>query len=159
MSTLLLRLVGPMQSWGTTSRLIIEIQVKSQANPEYSVCWLLHLALTVKTGKDLKPFTQLSMAVRHDRPGVLKSDYQTAGCAINDTVMKADGTQSKDGVVSMRYYLADACFLVGLEGDRCLLEAIHIALENPAWPLCLGRKSYIPSEMVWIQDGVVERAH
>ncbi len=46
-----------------------------------------------------------------------KRDYQTAGCANTDTIVKADGRPSKDGVVSRRDYLADAAFLVGLEGD------------------------------------------
>jgi CRISPR system Cascade subunit CasD len=96
------------------------------------------------------------MGVRHDRPGVPKRDYQTAGCAAADTIIKADGKQAKDGgVVSQRFYLADACFLVGLESkDATLLEKIHTALQNPFWTLALGRKSYVPSEPVWMADGL-----
>ena len=76
------------------------------------------------------------------------------GCAETDTIIKADGTQSKDGVVSQRFYLADAAFLVVLEGeDRALLERTHAALHNPVWPLALGRKSYVPSEPIWIENG------
>ena len=63
--------------------------------------------------------------------------------------------QSKDGVVSQRFYLADAAFLVALEGDdRTLLEKAHANLQNPVWPLALGRKSYLPSEPIWIENGV-----
>ena len=95
------------------------------------------------------------MGVRHDRPGVPKRDYQTAGCAATDTIIKADGTQAKDGVVSDRFYLADAAFLVGLEcEDRALVERAHAALRNPVWPLALGRKSYVPSEPIWIENGL-----
>jgi CRISPR system Cascade subunit CasD len=95
------------------------------------------------------------MAVRHDRPGVPKRDFQTAGGAITDTIIRADGRPSKDGVVSQRLYLADAAFLVGLECDeQALLEQIHSALRNPAWPLALGRKSYVPSEPIWMADGL-----
>ena len=35
-----------------------------------------------------------------------------------------------------------------------LLERIHAALRNPAWPLALGRKSYVPSESIWIEKGL-----
>ena len=72
-----------------------------------------------------------------------------------DSIIKADGTQAKDGVVSDRYYLADAAFLVGLESkDRTLLEQAHAALRDPFWPLALGRKSYVPSEPIFIEDGI-----
>jgi CRISPR system Cascade subunit CasD len=87
---------------------------------------------------------------------VPKREYQTAGCAATDTIIKADRTQARDGgVVSDRFYLADAAFLVGLEcGDRSFLEKIHAALRDPVWPLALGRKSYVPSEPIWIETGV-----
>jgi CRISPR system Cascade subunit CasD len=96
------------------------------------------------------------MGTRHDRPGVPKRDYQTAGCAATDTIIKADGTQAKDGgVVSQRFYLADAAFLVGLEcNERTLLERLHAALRDPVWPLALGRKSYVPSESIWMEVGL-----
>jgi CRISPR system Cascade subunit CasD len=155
MPTLLLRLVGPLQSWGTTSRFN---QRDTGKEPSKSgVLGLLAAALGVDRGNwtELEPFACLSMGVRHDRPGVPKRDYQTAGCAEADTIVKADGSQSKDGVVSHRFYIADAAFLVVLEGeDRALLEKAHTKLKNPAWPLALGRKSYVPSEPIWIENGV-----
>lgn len=156
MPTLLLRLVGPMQSWGTTSR--FDQRDTGKEPSKSGVVGLLAAALGIdrENWTDLKPLTHLSMGIRHDRPGVPKRDYQTAGCAATDTIIKADGTQAKDGgVVSDRFYLADAAFLVGLEcGDRSFLEQIHAALRNPVWPLALGRKSYVPSEPVWIENGV-----
>jgi CRISPR system Cascade subunit CasD len=73
-------------------------------------------------------------------------------------VMIATGKSDlKRTVVSPRYYLADAAFLVGLEGaDTALLTRIHDALRNPVWPLALGRKSFPPSCPVWLPDGLVE---
>lgn len=161
MSTLLLRLVGPMQSWGTTSRFD---QRDTGTEPSKSgVIGLLAAALGIDREnwddqpEPLEPLTLLTMGVRHDRPGVLKRDYQTAGCAATDRIIRADGTPSKDGVTSQRHYLADAVFLVGLEGaDRSLLERAHAALQNPVWPLALGRKSYVPSEPVWLEGGIVD---
>ena len=155
MPTLLLRLVGPMQSWGTTSR--FDQRDTGKEPSKSGVVGLLAAALGIdrENWTDLEPLTRLTMGVRHDRPGVPARDYQTAGCAETDTIIRADGTQSKDGVVSHRFYLADAAFLVGLEGDdRALLEKTYAKLKNPAWPLALGRKSYLPSEPIWIEDGV-----
>ncbi|MFH0800036.1 MAG: type I-E CRISPR-associated protein Cas5/CasD [Pseudomonadota bacterium] len=156
MPTLLLRLAGPMQSWGTTSRFA---QRDTGKEPSKSgVVGLLAAALGIdrENWAYLEPLTRLSMGVRHDRPGVPKRDYQTAGCAATDTIIKADGTQAKDGgVVSDRFYIADAAFLVGLEcDDRSFLEQIHAALRDPVWPLALGRKSYVPSESIWLEHGV-----
>lgn len=157
MPTMLLRLVGPMQSWGTTSR--FDQRDTGKEPSKSGVIGLLAAALGIdrENWNELEPLTRLFMGVRHDRPGVLKRDYQTAGCAATDTIIKADGSQAKDGgVVSERFYLADAAFLVGLEGPDCAyLDDVHAALSNPVWPLALGRKSYVPSEPVWIEKGVV----
>lgn len=156
MPTLLIRLVGPMQSWGTTSR--FDQRDTGKEPSKSGVVGLLAAAMGIDRDNwsDLEPLTHLSMGVRHDRPGLLKRDYQTAGCAAQDTIIKADGRQAKDGgVVSERFYLADAAFLVALEsGDRMLLERIGAALRDPVWTLALGRKSYLPSESVWILNGV-----
>jgi CRISPR system Cascade subunit CasD len=155
MPTLLLRLAGPMQSWGTTSR--FDQRDTGKEPSKSGIIGLLAAAMGIDRNNwvDLEPLTRLSMGVRHDRPGVPKRDYQTAGCARTDTIIKADGSQAKDGVVSERYYLADAVFLLGLEGEDCsLLEKAHFALRNPVWPLALGRKSYVPSEAIWIEGGV-----
>ena len=156
MATLLLHLVGPMQSWGTTSRFT---QRDTRNEPSKSgVIGLVAAALGIHREEwgDLEPLTRLGMAVRHDRPGMPKRDYQTAACANSDAIVRADGSRAKDGgVVSERFYLADAAFLVGLESpDRSLLEMAHAALRNPVWPLALGRKSYIPSEPIWIENGL-----
>lgn len=159
MTTLLLRLVGPMQSWGTTSRFN---QRDTRNEPSKSgVIGLLAAAMGIprEDWTNLEPLTRLSMGVRHDRPGLPRRDYQTAACAATDTIVRADGGLAKEGVVSERFYLADAAFLVGLESpDRILLEKAHGALRNPVWPISLGRKSYVPSEPVWMEDGLAELA-
>jgi CRISPR system Cascade subunit CasD len=158
MPTLLLRLAGPIQSWGTTSR--FDQRDTGKEPSKSGVIGLLAAALGIDReawNEDLRSLAALKMGVRHDRPGVLKRDYQTAGCAASDTMIRADGSLSKDGVTSQRYYLADAVFLVGLEGpDRSLLERAHAALQNPGWPLALGRKSYVPAEPVWLEGGVMD---
>lgn len=159
MPTLLLRMIGPMQSWGTTSR--FDQRDTGKEPSKSGVIGLLAAAMGIDRGNwvDLEPLARLVMGVRHDRSGIPKREYQTAGCARTDTIIKAGGTRSKDGKVSDRHYLADAAFLVGLEGeDRSLLDRVHAFLRNPVWPLALGRKSYVPSEDLWIGDGVQEDA-
>lgn len=151
MSTLLLRLVGPMQSWGTTSR--FDERDTGKEPSKSGTVGLLAAALGIdrENWDDLEPLTQLSMGVRHDRPGLLARDYQTA-----QDIIRADGTMEKHNTaVTRRDYLADAAFLVGLEGDdRSLLERTDAALRDPVWPLALGRKSHVPSESIWIEEGL-----
>ena len=155
MPTLLLRLVGPMQSWGTTSR--FDQRDTGKEPSKSGVVGLLAAAMGIdrENWTDLEPLAHLRMGVRHDRQGTPRQDYQTAGCASEDAIIKADGKPSKDGVVSRRHYLADAAFLVGFEADdRSLLDKAHTHLQSPVWLLSLGRKSYVPSESIWIEDGV-----
>ncbi|EKD25936.1 MAG: hypothetical protein ACD_79C01434G0005 [uncultured bacterium] len=155
MPTLLLRLIGPMQSWGTTSR--FDQRDTGKEPSKSGVLGLISAAMGIdrENWEGLMPVTKFKMGIRHDRPGVLKKDYQTAGCSDSDEIIKADGTLSKDGVVSDRFYLADAAFLVGLEGEeQYLLEKIHAKLSNPTWTLGLGRKSYLPSEPIFLKDGL-----
>lgn len=152
MPTFLLRLAGPMQSWGTTSR--FDQRDTGKEPSKSGVIGLLAAALGIdrQNWNDLEPLTRLTMGVRHDRPGVLKRDYQTA-----QNITSADRSKIHETAVTMRDYLADAVFLVGLEGpDRILLEKAHAALQNPVWPLAMGRKSYVPSEPVWLDGGVVD---
>lgn len=154
MATLLLRLVGPMQSWGTTSRFA---ERDTGREPSKSgVVGLLAAALGIDRAdwEGLRPLAELRLAVRHDRPGIFRKEYQTAGAHKDDRMMKADGSLSKDGMLSSRQYLADAAFWAGLEGARALLERADTALRDPVWPLFLGRKSYVPTEPIHAEGGV-----
>ena len=156
MATLLVRLAGPLQSWGITSRFVERDTGKEPSKSGVIGLLAASIGIDRENWFDLEPLTRLSMGVRHDRPGILKREYQTAGCAKNDTIIKADGSQdTQNGVVSSRFFLSDAMFLVGMEGkDRLFLEKIQAALRNPVWVLSLGRKSYAPSEPIWIADGL-----
>jgi CRISPR system Cascade subunit CasD len=150
MPTLLIRLVGPMQSWGTTSR--FDQRDTGKEPSKSGVVGLLAAALGLDRGNwtDLEPLTHLSMGTRHDRPGVPMRDYQTA-----QHIISADRSKIHETAVTTRDYLSDAAFLVGLEGkERSWLERIHAALRDPVWPLALGRKSYLPSEPIWIEKGI-----
>ena len=139
MSVLLMRLAGPMQSWGTRSRFSNR---DTGLEPSRSgVIGLLCAALGRPREAPLDDFLPLKMAVRVDREGRLMHDYHTA-----QNVRRADPTKgTQDTVLSERFYLADADFLVGLEGDRPFLERLDGALRRPVWPLFLGRKAFVLS--------------
>jgi len=147
MSVLLLRLAGPMQSWGVQSRFSVR---DTGLEPSKSgVIGLLCAALGRYREQPVDDLAMLRMGVRVDQEGVLSCDFHTA-----QNVLRASGGL-KDTEVSRRYYLADARFLVGLEGDDLtLLATLHKALRNPHWPLYLGRRAFVPGEPVWLPDGL-----
>ena len=90
------------------------------------------------------------MAVRVDREGRLMRDYHTA-----QEVRRADTSKKpQETVLSERFYLSDADFLVGLQGERTFLETLESALREPVWQLCLGRKAFVPSLPVC--EGIVD---
>lgn len=151
MPTLLLQLQGPMQSWGTTSRFD---ERDTQLEPSKSgVLGLLCAALGRDRREPVDDLAALRMGVRVDREGVPMRDYQTATGALR----ASDGKpRSEPTVVSPRFYLADAAFLVGLEAsDADQLIPLHQALRHPVWPLALGRKGFVPAAPVYLPDGLV----
>ena len=156
MNTLLLRLAGPMQSWGTQSRFFTR---DTGLEPSKSgVIGLLCAALGWGRETSLEELAGLRMGVRVDRAGVMKMDYQTAGGGTLPDgspygVRRASDTRGET-VLSDRYYLADADFLVGLESDDAgLLHRIEEALKRPVWQIYLGRKAFVPSVPVHIPGG------
>jgi CRISPR system Cascade subunit CasD len=142
-----------MQSWGVQSRFLMR---DTALEPSKSgVIGLLWAALGWPRDHDgIESFNDLVMGVRVDRPGKLMMDFQTAKeIAISDD---SKGLNTKTGI-SRRYFLSDACFLVGLESeDLNWLQVLHNKLHEPHWPLFLGRKSYVPSLPVWLRDGLRE---
>jgi CRISPR system Cascade subunit CasD len=151
MATLLIRLAGPLQSWGTTSRFD---ERDSQLEPSKSgVLGLICAALGRDRAEPVEDLAALRMGVRVDREGLLMRDYQTA----TGVVSAAGKVDLGRTVVSPRYFLADAVFLVGLESDdRDLLVRIAAAVRAPVWPLALGRKSFPPTAPVWLPEGLLD---
>jgi CRISPR system Cascade subunit CasD len=149
MNTLLLRLAGPMQSWGVQSRFTVR---DTGLEPSKSgVVGLLCAALGRSRPEPIDDLAALTMGVRVDQEGVMARDFHTA-MNILTSGGKLKGTEP-----SNRYYLSDARFLIGLECDHLdLLRRLHAALRDPHWPLYLGRKAFVPGEPVWLEDGLRE---
>ena len=129
--TLLMRLAGPLQSWGTDSLFTVR---RTGNHPSKSgVTGLVAAAFGIPRDGDLSRISALRYGVRTDSPGQLLCDYHTAA--------GPDG-----GYVTHRYYLQDAVFVAGLESeDRGFLEEISYAVMHPVYPLFLGRKSCPPT--------------
>ncbi len=158
-STLFLRLAGPMQSWGTSSRFQLR---RTQHHPSKSgVLGMLLCAMGVRrehSPEALKPLTPLLMGVRVDRSGTLDWDYHTAGAKIG--IRRADGKIKKtaktgeyETLLSRRQYLYDASFLVAVQGNTDTVSDCAAALQNPTWPVFLGRKCCVPAEPVFAGTG------
>ena len=143
MPTLLLRLAAPMQAWGIASN--FDTRKMALAPTKSGVIGLLAAALGIRRDapERLTPLNQLRFGVRTDRAGSLLVDFHTAG---NLTPLQKKQKLKETPYITRRHYLADAVFLVGLEStDRALLEQLADALQSPAYPLFLGRRSCPPT--------------
>ena len=146
MCTLLLRLAGAMQSWGTEDR--FSVRFAGREPSKSGVIGLVCAALGRPRNESVDDLAGLRMGVRVDAEGVVLRDYHTAGGAhgLRQTygVLRSSGTLSHDAVPSSRYYIAGADFLVGLEGPIQQLRLIEDAVRLPVWQLFLGRKALVP---------------
>jgi CRISPR system Cascade subunit CasD len=167
---LLLRLEGPLQSWGFRSR-----WSRRDTGPEptkSALIGLLGCAAGIlradwRSAQELDRTLEqwdkaLRFGVRADRAGTIETDYHT----VQGRHWQADGklktAVSVSGAkpekaehepphteVTWRDYLHDAAFLVALASDdHELLGRLKDHLEKPKWPLYLGRKACVPSHPV-----------
>lgn len=135
MSVLLLRLDGPMQAWGDASRFV---RRHTRTEPTKSgVLGLLAAAQGRRRTDPIEDLAALTFGVRVDQRGRMMRDFQTA---------IRWGRKNESMPLSYRYYLADAVFVAGVEGDETLLHALDEAVRSPTFPLYLGRRACPPSE-------------
>lgn len=133
MPTLLLRLGGPLQAWGSSSRFT---RRRTGLEPTKSgILGMLAAAQGRRRSDSIEDLLGLKFGVRVDQPGSLLRDFQTELGADGKTMLP----------LSERYYLQDALFVAGVEGDRALLEGLESAVKRPAFPLYLGRRSCPPA--------------
>lgn len=126
-----------MQSWGVSSRFT---RRDTALQPTKSgVVGMCAAALGRPRSSDPGDLARLWMGVRVDHPGVVSYDYQTV-----EGVPNTEG-EGAETIVSERWYLADAVFLVALGGDSALLTELEAALRRPAFQLALGRKAFVPT--------------
>lgn len=128
MTTLVLRLAGPMQSWGVKGRFT---RRTTQMEPTKSgVVGLLAAALGHRRTDPVEELAGLRMGVRVEQQGTLLQDFQTASRG------------RVTAPLSYRYYMSDAVFLVAVEGPEPLVSGLADAMRSPVFPLYLGRRAF-----------------
>ncbi len=174
---LLLRLEGPLQSWGLRAR-----WSRRDTGPEptkSAIIGLLGCAAGIvrpdwqsndKPDMSLEQWDKvLNFGVRIDRPGIIETDYHTVqghfwqangkmktGTSVSGTTPDKAENEPPHTEITWRDYLYDAAFLVALAikpehraVNQDILETFKRHLERPTWPLFLGRKSCVPSRPVF----------
>lgn len=154
-ATLVMRLAGPLQSWGTTSQ--FNRRATSDRPSKSGVIGLLAAAQGRRRGDDLTDLIELELGVRVDQPGTIMYDFHTVstldGTPLPSAKVNARGLQLPTGPkkmthVSRRAYLQDAIFVAAIDGPRKLVDALRVAIQNPRFPLALGRRSCPPSQPI-----------
>ena len=131
MAVLALKLSGPFQSWGTSLKLRDH---ETDTIPSKSgVLGLVAAAFGRRRNADISDLRALRFGVRSDAPGSIMRDYQTSHIWSVDKNGKVY-SKREDSYIGNRYYLQDACFTVGLEGDSAFLERCEEALKHPVFP-------------------------
>lgn len=138
MTTLVLKLAGPLQSWGDTSR--FNLRHTREEPTKSGVLGLLAAAHGRRRTDPIEDLLGLRFGVRTDQRGTVLRDFQT----------EIDWRTGKSKPLTHRYYLADAIFLAAVEGDESLVSALYEALLHPTFPLYLGRRSCPPSDRVLV---------
>lgn len=146
MSVLLLRLAGPLQSWGSSSR--FARRGTEVAPTKSGVIGLLAAAKGVRRTEPLTELLSLEFGVRLDQPGQILRDFQTA--------RSLDGRDSAP--LTYRFYLSDAAFLAAVSGEQELLHGLMEALQRPRFSLYLGRRSCPPAVPIslGVHDGTLD---
>ncbi len=152
-ATVVLRLAGPLQSWGDRSAFN-----RRETRPEPTKSGILGL-LAAASGRArddrIDDLLGLQLGVRVDQPGSLLRDYHTVsdyrGRPLPQAGVSAKGVQKptsppKHTHVTQRFYLQDAVFLAALHGPAALIDALAEAVRRPAFPLALGRRSCVPTQ-------------
>jgi CRISPR system Cascade subunit CasD len=155
MKTVLLRLEGPLQSWGTQGRFGIRDTDREPSKSAVLGLCAAALGMERDDAEGLRILRGLAMSVRVDREGTLLEDYHTVGGGtFRGRPHSAYGAKGQV-IVTRRFYLADASFLVALGDPEGTMHAyvnrIAKALQSPVWPLFLGRRSCVPSVPVFVR--------
>ncbi|MFE5773158.1 type I-E CRISPR-associated protein Cas5/CasD [Streptomyces sp. NPDC056485] len=152
-AVLLIRLAGPLQSWGDRSSFN-----RRETRPEPTKSGIIGL-LAAAAGRarhaPLDDLASLALGIRIDQPGSILRDYHTVsdyrGQPLLSAAVTAKGRQkptspAKHTHITQRFYLQDAVFLAAVQGPQGLIDTVEHAITHPAFPLALGRRSCAPAQ-------------
>ncbi|MGW0143820.1 type I-E CRISPR-associated protein Cas5/CasD [Streptomyces calvus] len=148
MSGLLLRLAGPLQSWGERSA-FTPVRDTAPFPTRSALIGMFAAAEGIGRGEaGLDRYQDLRLTVRVDRPGVRLVDYHTAGGGFpkNRTAATSGGSNKGAAVITRRHYLSDAVFVVAVTAADKTIDRLADALARPHWAPYLGRRSCVPDE-------------
>jgi len=157
---LVLRLAGPMQSWGSTGE--FNRRDTDDQPTKSGVVGLLAAAQGRRRSDAIEDLVGLRMAVRIDQPGTMLRDYHTVSnytgqahltATVNRSgqqVRRADNAKNKT-LVTKRFYLQDAVFVAAVAGETDLLWTLAGAVQRPTFPLALGRRSCVPTQPLLVR--------
>ena len=142
MSTITLVLSGVLQSWGTTT--IGHSRATNSYPTKSAVVGLIANALGRDRSDSIDDIAAVDFGIRIDVPGVVQRDYHTV------SILKQPTKGDRINRVTERFYLSDAVFVVVISHpDEALIMQIADALQKPARPIFLGRKSCPPTRPVF----------
>ena len=153
MNTAIIRLEGPLQSWGVRARW--DVRDTAMEPTKSGVIGMISCALGWGRGADVDIRdlgASLRFGVRVERPGLIVRDYHTVyggALAANRKIKITASTKEPETIVSPRFYLADASFAAVLQGQADVIARISDAMQSPTWPFYLGRKSCVASMPPW----------
>ncbi|MGW3679042.1 type I-E CRISPR-associated protein Cas5/CasD [Streptomyces prasinus] len=148
MSGLLLRLAGPLQSWGERSA-FTAVRDTAPFPTRSALIGMFAAAEGIGRGEvGLDRYQDLRFTVRVDRPGVRLVDYHTVGGGFpkERTAATSGGSNKGAAVITRRHYLSDAVFVVAVTAADETVERLVAALSRPHWAPYLGRRSCVPDE-------------
>lgn len=151
--TILLKLTGPMQSWGTSSR--FETRMSDYYPSKSGVIGIIAASLGYNRDEDekIKKLNDLDFAVRVDQEGILRKDYHIA------RKFKPNGALYRTYVTN-RYYMEDAVFIVAISHeDEKWMDEILQGLKYPYFQPFMGRRSCpLPANFILgtSEDGPIE---
>lgn len=159
---LVLRLAGPMQSWGGPSRFN---RRETLGEPTKSgLVGLLAAAQGRRRQEKIEDLLDLTFGVRTDQPGTLLRDFHTVsdyrGRGLPIATVDAKGRQKRRPTaasqLTYRFYLQDAVFVAAVEAPEPVLATLVDALRHPAFPLALGRRACPPAHPLLVVPSEVE---
>ncbi len=134
MKTILLKLSGPLQSYGTSS--YFQTRYTDYYPSKSAVLGLLAACLGYRRDEEekLRELSTLKFAVRIDQQGGLLKDYHIA-------ITDKEIVEIPQTYVTNRYYLEDALFVVALSGMNELIDTLIEAIKSPYFQPFMGRRS------------------
>lgn len=151
MKTILLKLAGPLQSWGTNSH--FEYRRTDNYPSKSAIIGMILAAMGIRRGVDENLIIELNkfdFALRIDQEGDILEDYHIVQNRLKEASF----------YVTKRYYLEDAVFLAALGSENgAVIAEIEHALKYPHFQPFMGRRScLVPADFFLgvFEEGVIE---